>query len=105
MQARTTESLHTPHSSCRLRVLKKWAVNRLHVIRHVTKVNMAAEDLVDFSEVRAAKEHTLAVNRDYISQPRLSNLNLTTCFVNYNLPRFFSLQNCFRSEWTTGNIR
>ncbi|XP_065882920.1 V-type proton ATPase subunit B [Dysidea avara] len=33
---------------------------------------MATQDLVDFSEVRAAKEHTLAINRDYISQPRLT---------------------------------
>ena len=64
---------------------------------------MATEDLLDFGEIRAAKEHTLAVNRDYISQPRLSNAYMLnkTCHVLLIL----SLSDCFRSEWTTGNLR
>ena len=49
---------------------------RKKAVGHTRLDIMAAEDLVDFSEVRAAKEHTLAVNRDYISQPRLSSLNV-----------------------------
>ena len=66
---------------------------------------MATGDLLDFGVQRAAaKEHAMAVTRDYISQPRLSEfckrgyglMHLATCCL--------SVQDCFGCEWSLGDL-
>ena len=70
-----------------------------HAQNITCKSNMAPPgDLMDLSNHVAAKEHTAAVVRDYISQPRLSKC--LSKFVFYSLRRssflrYFAMDTCF----------